>query len=341
MEPVSASTSLPPQERVLHGGDLDAARRCYPMAPEPWIDLSTGISPFAYPLPELPAETWCRLPTASDDARLRRAAAGRYGCADPEAIVAAPGTQALIQLLPRLRAPGRVCVLGPTYEEHAVCWRRAGHAVETVSSFAVLRDADVAVLVNPDNPTGRLVSVPQLRELAAHLGSRGGLLVVDEAFADVVPASASLVPGLPPSALVLRSFGKAYGLAGVRLGFAICSPGLAAELKAALGPWAVAGPAFAIGTAALLDSGWIERSVERLASAANRLDGMLARAGAQIIGGTPLFRLARHPHAQALIDRLGRQGIHVRRFPSEPKWLRVGIPGSDSEWNRLERALQP
>src|SRR5688500_12964860 len=137
---------------VAHGGDLGDVWRRHPDAPQPWIDLSTGINPLSYPVADLPAESWSRLPSHEDDQALIAAAAQRYR-SQPGQLVAAPGTQALIQILPRLVARSRVAIVGPTYAEHELNWRRHGHDVRVVGD---LEAADVVVVVNPDNPTGRL-----------------------------------------------------------------------------------------------------------------------------------------------------------------------------------------
>lgn len=326
-------------EPVVHGGDLDAARRRFPDAPGPWIDLSTGINPVPWPVPELDAAVWSRLPQACEELALRQAAARRFGVRDADRVVAAPGTQALIQIIPRLVPHASVAIVGPTYGEHLQCWTREGHAVREVTAVAQAGCADVVVLVDPDNPTGRKAARNELLRLATDLGRRNGLLVVDEAFADAAPPDVSLAPAASEAILVLRSFGKIYGLAGVRLGFAVAPPALARRLREWLGPWAVSGPAIEIGRRALADDDWLAATRLRLQADAEKLDGMLRRAGATIIGGTPLFRLARHERAGRLADVLGRQGIHVRRFAHEPAWLRFGLPGAECEWARLADAL--
>jgi cobalamin biosynthetic protein CobC len=322
--PNTGTSGLKP---VAHGGDLGEARRRFPDAPHPWIDLSTGINPVPYPLPPLSAESWTRLPSREDERALIEAAAKRYGVADPATIVAAPGTQALIQLLPRLLPKSRVAIVGPTYEEHEVSWRRHGHDVAIVASLPT--NADVVVLVNPDNPTGRLYS-------ASELAAVESLLVVDEAFIDFHPRTASVSGS---NAIVLRSFGKTYGLAGLRLGFAIAERRLADRLREELGPWAVPGPALEIGRQALADDRWLRATTDRLTADTARLDVLLERAGFTPIGGTLLFRLARHPEAPRLVEALGRSAIHVRSFAREPTWLRFGLPGNDNEFSRLSRAL--
>jgi cobalamin biosynthetic protein CobC len=317
---------------VVHGGDLGAVRRRFPDAPEPWLDLSTGINPIAYPVRAIAAEVWSRLPSRADEEALCTAAARRFGVRDPATIVAAPGTQALIQLLPRLVPKARVAVVGPTYEEHEVSWRRRGHNVTIVGDFAETKGSEVAVVVNPNNPTGRLLSTTELRACKA-------MLVVDEAFIDFLPSIASLACDLPPNAIVLRSFGKAYGLAGLRLGFAIAQPDLAARLRGELGPWAVSGPALAIGQAAIADTAWLHSTAARLKADGERLEAILVKAGLTLLGGTPLFRLTRHEDAAGIVDRLGRQGVHVRAFARQPHWLRFGLPGSDTAFHRLAAAL--
>jgi cobalamin biosynthetic protein CobC len=324
---------------VAHGGDLDAARRQFPTAPEPWIDLSTGINPIPYPLPPLRPESWQRLPERAEMNRLAITAARAYGAADARMVVAGPGTQALIGLLPRLRAAGRVAIVGPTYAEHEICWRRDGHHVAVVPHVEAVGGADVVVIVNPDNPTGRLVDRIRLRHIAADLDRRGGLLVVDEAFIDVMDTAATFVPELPGATIVLRSFGKTFGLAGLRLGFAIAELPLARRIGDFLGPWAVSGPAIAIAERALADPAWLLAARRRLAEDAARLDALLRRAGCAIVGGTPLFRLAAHHSAQRVCETLGAHGIHVRRFAENRSWLRFGLPGSEPAWLRVAHAL--
>jgi len=326
-------------EPMLHGGNLDAARKRFPGAPEPWIDLSTGINPVPFPVPELPIEIWSRLPTRSEEEALLAAAAIRYRVPNPEIIVAAPGTQALIQLLPRLAPKSDVAILGPTYEEHQACWARQGHRVSLVNDLDPSIRADVVIVVNPNNPTGRVIPVSALRAVATELARKNGLLVVDEAFIDVLPEAASIAADLPPATIVLRSFGKAYGLAGLRLGFAIAETSLARRIRVELGPWAVSGPALWIGKAALCDAQWLAATTARLESDRQRLDAMLEAAGFAMLGGTPLFRLARHIEAIKIVERLGGNGIHVRAFPGEPQWLRFGLPGDEQAWNRLSAAL--
>lgn len=324
----------------LHGGRLTAARRLFPGAPEPFLDLSTGINPIPYPLPSLAAESFARLPEPEDVAALEAAAAAAYGVTDPACVVAAPGSQSLIGLIPHLWPARTAAILAPSYAEHAAAWRAAGAKVMERPDLPGLEGTDAAALVNPNNPDGRCHSAATVLALAGRMAARGSLLVVDEAFADLAPAQVSVAPLLPhPALIVLRSFGKTYGLAGLRLGFALLARERAARLRAALGPWAVSGPAVAIGRRALGDAPWRSAAKARLDAAAARLDARLAAAGLEVVGGTSLFRLARGGAAQDVFARLGRAGILVRRFAERPDWLRFGLPADEAAWARLDAAL--
>lgn len=327
---------------ILHGGDLAAAALQFPSAPAPWIDLSTGINPRGYAAGPIPDEVWRRLPDAASLAALEGDATAAYRVPPGHHVVAVPGTQAVIRILPRLLPARRVAVLGFGYQEHPCSWRAAGADVWIVETLADMDRADVAVVVNPNNPDGRCVAPEALAALAGRLASRGGTLVVDEAFMDVCDPALSLVPRLPPrNAVVLRSVGKFFGLAGLRLGFTIADDDLAPRIRAALGPWAVSGPAITIAARALSDTAWQAAERQHLGTDAARLDGLLIRAGFEILGGTKLFRLAGTAEAARWFERLGRVGILVRRFPARSEWLRFGLPGPDRDWERLAAALRP
>ncbi len=324
----------------LHGGDLGAARRLFPHAPEPFIDLSTGINPYAYPLPRLAAHVYARLPEPTATGALAEVAAQAYGAASAACVVPAPGTQILLPVAAALVRSARACVLAPGYAEYARAAALAGHRVTAAPEIAACGDAEVVILGNPNNPDGRLFAKGDLTDLAEHLSTRGGILVVDEAFADVGPAGGSLAGEVSRgNIVVLRSFGKFFGLAGVRLGFALAAPALASRISAALGPWAVSGPALAVGTKGLADVAWMARTRRRLKRAAARLDGFLAGAGLDIVGGTSLFRLVQTPAADALFRHLGQSGILTRRFADNSSWLRFGLPANEPAWRRLQSAL--
>jgi cobalamin biosynthetic protein CobC len=210
-----------------------------------------------------------------------------------------------------------------------------------LDSLDALAPAKVAIVVNPNNPDGRVASRTALLDLSARLTRRGGWLIVDEAFADFDGMDESLAPVLPEKgAVVLRSFGKAYGLAGLRLGFAVASPDIARMLRGALGPWPVSGPAIAVGARALADSGWSAAMRERLGEEAARLDALLEASGWSIVGGTRLFRLAARADADAAFRRLLSSGILTRPFAKTADRLRFGIPADEAQWERLAAALR-
>ncbi len=300
-----------------HGGDLAWARARFPEFAGEWLDLSTGVNPFPWPVGRIDAAAFRRLPSAADLDALCAAAAAAWGVESADRVAAAPGAQALIQLLARLRPPCRVGIVGPTYGGHAAAWTDAGHTVTTADRPPP--GCAVVVVCNPNNPDGRIVPPARLREWAP----ADGWLIVDESFADVAPEACRRP--LPPDVVVLRSFGKFFGLPGLRLGFALTAPEMAARLRRALGPWPVSGPALAVGAAALADTAWRDATRERLSAAARRLDTILARLGCAAVGGTALFRLVSAP--AGLFERLGAHGIYARRFADRPEWLRFGLPG--------------
>ncbi|GLQ79448.1 threonine-phosphate decarboxylase [Mesorhizobium huakuii] len=325
---------------VDHGGSLGRARALFPNAPQPFVDLSTGINPHSYPLFELPATSLSRLPEAARARELTQIAARTYGAPSPANVVAAPGTQILLPRVASLVRPGKALVLGPTYAEHARAAAIAGHEVSEVSDFMALAQADLAIIVNPNNPDGRVNERDRLLALAAGLRARGGLLVVDEAFMDVGPREHSLAADADQGGLVvLRSFGKFFGLAGLRLGFALSNAATVGRLETQFGPWAVAGPALEYGIHALADIGWQDAMRASLAEAAARLDALFGRFGVPVVGGTTLFRYLGLPDAAGLFSALGERGILLRHFNDRPFVLRAGLPGSQEEWRRLESAL--
>ena len=326
-------------EPLLHGGELAAARRLFPDAPEPFLDLSTGINPISYPLPHLSPDLFARLPQGEALAALAAAAANAYGLPSAAHVVCAPGTQILLPLVAGLIGSGSAAVATPTYSEHARAAALCGHRVAELADIDPVPDANLVLVANPNNPDGRLFDKTDLTVLAKRLQARHGLLVVDEAFMDVVPPDASMASEVARGGIVvLRSFGKFFGLAGLRLGFALAAPEVATRLRARLGPWAVSGPALAIGAKALADRAWIEDTRHRLAGGIARLDQILAAAKLEIVGGTMLFRLVR-AHATDLFEHLGRSGIFVRIFPENPTWVRFGQPAADRDWTRLQIAM--
>lgn len=325
-----------------HGGDMGVMSALFPDAPRPWIDLSTGINPWPYPLPALDPALWTRLPSAADEAAVKRAAMAAYGVRDPDAILAAPGSQVLISGLPFLRpAPADVAIVGRTYGEHAPAWARAGHRVRMIADLPDPAGPlpDVLLLVNPNNPDGRTHDPARLRPLLSALSARGGWMVVDEAFCDLRPdlslASLAGQPGL----LILRSFGKFFGLGGLRLGFLLAPPVLVRAMAARLGPWSVAGPALRVGALALADAPWQATTRQRLSNAMDKSLSLYRKADIEIVGYTDLYALIRVPAGRDLFHGTGRAGLLIRSFPDRPGLFRLGLCPDSVAFARLASAI--
>lgn len=319
-----------------HGGRLRAAARRYGVAEADWLDLSTGIAPYGWELPAIPASAWARLPERDDG--LDQAAHRYYGCTS---LLPVAGSQAAIQALPRLRGRSRVGVISPCYAEHAHAWRREGHVLEELDSERAERELerlDVLLVVNPNNPTGQRLSPDRLLRWREHLAERGGWLLVDEAFMDCTP-EASLARHCPlPGLLVLRSFGKFFGLAGIRLGFVLAEAALLESLEELLGPWTISGPARVLARTLLEDDDGQARQRQALLRDGQRLEALLRDAGHTPSGGTALFQRLVRDDAQALHEFLAARGILARLFTS-PLALRLGLPPDEAGWSRLQDAL--
>ena len=306
-----------PRGAADHGGGVDAARARYGGARADWLDLSTGIDPVPYPA-VVGAEAWGALPDTAAAEALVGAARTFWRVPEGAAVLAAPGASALIARIPHLWPAARVRIDPPTYNEHGRSFVAAGWTVTP-------QDAPVRVLVHPNNPDGRLAQRSDLADVT----------IVDESFCDTMPAASLIAEAARPGVVVLKSFGKFWGLAGLRLGFAIGDPVLLARLAQALGPWPVSGPALEIGARALGDEAWAVATRERLARDARRLDDLT---GLPLIGGTDLFRLYDTGDARALQHRLAERRIWSRVFPWSPRAIRLGLPGPDG-WDRLAAAF--
>ncbi len=305
-----------------HGGGVDAAFAAYGGTRADWIGLSTGINPVPYPLPDLPSDAWTALPDRASERALEKAARRFWHVPDEAAIVAAPGASALIARIPGLKTAGIVDIPAPTYNEHAAAFIADGwqHGI---------KDASAKVIVHPNNPTGHWYCRTDLT---------APLMVVDESFADVAPERSMIDIAKQPGRIILKSFGKFWGLAGLRLGFAIGQQELISELARMLEPWPVSGPAQAIATSALHDPDWAADTRRRLKQDAARLDKLMEGAGAIVAGGTSLFRLYQVDSAGNWQDRLVHHHIWTRIFPYADDLIRFGLPAPDA-WSRLEAAL--
>lgn len=307
-----------------HGGGLDSAVARFGGKRSDWIDLSTGINPVPYPIPSLPQHCWTALPDTAAVAKLEKAARDFWHVPHDLGVLAVPGASAAIAHLPLLTRPGKVLIPGPTYNEHAASFCAAGWEVTTDAT-----QASASVHVHPNNPDGRLFGNSELR---------GTLRIIDESFGDVAPEASLLPQPQDDGTLILKSFGKFWGLAGLRLGFVIGAPAMLKQLAEMLGPWPVSGSALHIGAVALADQKWATDTRTRLSQDSAHLDKLVTGSGADLVGGTTLFRLYEVADALTTQEALAKHHIWSRVFPYNAKWLRLGLP-NPSDWPRIEAAF--
>lgn len=328
------------RRRPFHGGRLQAAVARFGIARERWLDLSTGINPQGWPVPALPAEVFSRLPEADDG--LVEAAETYYGSGD---LLPVPGSQAAIERLPWLRlclhGSSRVSVLEPGYAEHSYHWRSAEHQVSGVAADAVdavLDETDVLVVINPGNPDAVRFEPARLREWHRRLQARGGWLVVDEAFLDATPAFSLILRQMPTGLIVLRSLGKFFGLAGLRVGFTFAAPELLKALEVEIDPWSISHPSRYLAAQALRDHAWQQRTRESLPWERKRLERLVQSCVPGEVHSTELFAWVQTPAAAEIWKGCARQGVLLRLF-EQPSSLRIGLPADETQWQRLEKAL--
>jgi len=318
-----------------HGGNLREATLRFGRSD--WLDLSTGVNPQWYPAPALAENAWHRLPES--DPALAEAAQAFYGAPH---MLAVAGSQAAIQTLPRLRSPSRVTVAAPSYAEHAHQWAQHGHTVQQIPYTgleAAVNNSDVLVVCNPNNPTGERIAAATLLAWASQLAARGGWLIVDEAFADTTPEGSVATYSGQRGLIVLRSMGKFFGLAGIRMGFVAAHPALLQLLGDTLGPWTINSPAQQIALAALCDRDWQDRMRAQLQADGERLRLLLARHGIQS-SGTALFQWWSEDSAEQFWQHMAERGIWARLFRHAARGIRLGLPPDEEGWRRLEAALQ-
>ncbi|NLD00471.1 MAG: threonine-phosphate decarboxylase [Gammaproteobacteria bacterium] len=327
----------------IHGGRLNEAVKRWNIPHRQWLDLSTGINPNGWPVPNIPAQVWQRLPEADDGLKaIIREWSGIPQQADCEPVA---GSQAAIMVLPRLRTPCRVGIPSVGYREHEYSWRQAGHQIVAITSAQTssnddswLNELDVLVWINPNNPTGELIAPATLLRWQQRLQQRGGWLIVDEAFMDATPELSLCAYAGLPGLIILRSLGKFYGLAGVRAGAVLSEPSIIESLRQLLGPWSLSGPTRYVMAQALQDSAWHKQARLRLQKDTQRLAHILQTARLKSLGGTVLFQTVQTDTPLELAEQLAAQGILVRIF-EQPGMLRFGLAANEQQWQRLVVAL--
>ena len=323
-------------EGLNHGGRILAAARKYGIAENDWLDLSTGLNPNGWSVPDVPARVWQSLPEDNDG--LEQAACEYYGC---DYCLPVAGSQAAIQLLPMLRTTSKVGIISPTYAEHEYNWKKAGHDVIQITESDADRqiaELDVLVVINPNNPTGKIIPGNTLLNWYQHLSTKGGWLIVDEAFMDVTPGNSLLASGINPGLIVLRSIGKFFGLAGIRCGFIISDYELLQRLANKLGPWSLTGPTRYIAKRLLADRKWQASTSKALIKSSKRLSDLLKEYNLSPSGGTALFQWVIHPMAKEIYEICAKQGILIRYYDDHS--IRFGLPGNEEQWQRLRNTLK-
>jgi len=327
----------------FHGGAVLSLADRLGIAAADIIDLSTGISPHAYPLPDFTADDWAQLPQKETVMAVYAAAATYYGAETPDHVSLFSGTQHFLQLFPwRFREKQAVAVVGPTYEEHAFCWAQAGHDVTQVPTLeaALACEASVVVVVNPNNPTGRLYDQAILKQAQEIMAAKGGLLIVDEAFMDLTPTQSMSGAVGAGHLIVLRSFGKFFGLAGVRIGCVLTDSEKTQAFRMMGGPWVLHGPALRLATQAFNDQAWQEEARRQLKKQRIAFDTVLAACGILVEGGCDLFRWCHVETGAAFFEQAAAQGVLVRAFDHSPAHVRLGLPQGDEALAEIAQQLQ-
>ncbi len=321
-----------------HGGRLRAAAEKFSIPLSEWMDLSAALNPVSYPVGDIPAAVWQRLP--EDDDALHAIAAQYYGTS---ALLPVAGSQAAIQALPTLFHPMlRVGMLRTTYNEHAHAWQQQGHTLvllEPENIESALPQLDVLLLVNPNNPTGATFTRTTLLHWHTQLAARNACLIVDEAFIDAEPEQSLVADIGRPGLIVLRSLGKFFGLAGARVGFAFAADDVLQRLREILGPWPISHPARLAAQRALADVVWQDEQRLRLRQQSARLAQLLCEHALTPTGGCALFQWVQTDSAHELYQHLAAQGILLRYY-AMPASVRFGLPATEQCWQRLTRALQ-
>ena len=323
-----------------HGGGLIAAAKTYNRPIHEWLDLSTGINPVPYVVPEIPTDVWRRLPQENDG--LLYAASSYFGT---DSLLAVSGSQAAIQLIPQLFKRSRVGLMLPSYNEHKHAWLEARHEIveikrSQISAQCAQLQLDVLLLCNPNNPTGDLIGIETIEECLSIIKKKQGSVLVDEAFMDSTPEK-SVLPLLkqyPDNLIVLRSLGKFFGLAGARVGFVAASTERLSTLREKLGPWTISGPSRFVARHALKNTQWQESNRHFLKANSKTLLDVLAETNFPADGYTDYFAWVKHSHAKQIHEVLCKAGILTRYF-AEPTSIRFGLPQTSEEFSRLKSEL--
>lgn len=315
-----------PEKKLNHGGNLDHHISLYGGLKSNWIDLSTGINQSSYPIPDIPKSIWEKLPDKSQVEEFERSARKFWKVPNNAEIICASGTSMIISALPGIFEKGNVDIHEPSYNEYEAAFTRNGWNIGN-------RDLNARILINPNNPDGKIWHSDKIL-------NNGKLTIIDESFCDLTPRNSLITHSNTPGVIILKSFGKFWGLAGLRFGCAIGLPETLKDLKDMLGPWPASGPALLIANNALANDSWAENTIKRLDNDMRSLDSILTQNGLKVIGGTSLFRLIFAPNASKLKNDLCKNKILTRTFSYSKHYLRIGIPSRDAHWKRVDDAFR-
>ena len=317
---------------IQHGGDIDLAIKKYGGQRADWIDLSTGINRTSYPWQESVKVELRDLPSSKLLMGLEKAASRAYKVAEGTDTAAVQGAQQIISLLPIcLKNYNSVAILGPTYNEYEKAFKSSGIKAETVSEVSKLSSSDIAIIVNPNNPTGKVIA----EEILDDLSKKVRILIIDESFKMFSSRRIQKFDNV----IQINSLGKFFGLAGVRLGFVSGPSDFIKSVREMLGPWPVSSVAAEIGIIALNDKTWISAMEKILLEGSNFLHEACNTKNWELVGRTNLFHTYATSNCVEVEEQFAAHYIWIRTFDYSKSWVRLGIPTSKYEWARVRQAL--
>ena len=316
------------EQKLTHGGDWAGFAAQYGGTP---LDFSANISPLGLPEGVRAAVIGSLAQADSYPDPLCRAlgqAIGGAEGADPDWCLCGSGAADLIYRAVLAKRPARALVTAPAFSEYEaaldlVRCKTDRFPLREAEDFglnegfleAVGPETDMVFLCQPNNPTGRAVPRPLLVRALERCRAVNALLVVDECFCDFLddPGAFTMkgLLGKYPNLLILKAFTKLYAMAGLRLGYCLCSDrALLDAMRGAGQPWAVSGPAQAAGIAALRETEYVQAVRALIRTERPRLAGELARLGFRVIPGEANYLLF---HTKTpLIQPLRERGILLR-----------------------------
>ena len=331
-----------------HGGDLFEFQKLHPDTTQQWIDLSTGLNPTPYPWQlNIPQEELAcsahKLPQKRDHEECLVQWTKYLNAADSSEWLLIAGSQAFINITPRIFPDHNCLIVAPTYNEHERVWFNADRKYKLIKrdqlKVNLFTPNSLLIITNPNNPDGYTWDKSKLLEIASTLAKNNGILIVDEAFADLTPENSLASDNLPENIILLRSLGKFFGLAGLRLGIARLPNFIKQKTILEFGPWSVNALALKIAQYALQDKTWISNTRLNLKSNADNLSDILIKSGFHTMGKTDLFQLVEHRDFEYINNKLTQNGIYVRTFENDKKLMRFGLPKNEEEFLRLKETL--